>query len=81
MSETNTVRIDNLDSTNEQAQKYLILEMLRRGAISKVEARTQLGLERVEFLELLHRHRIPIANYPPDEFDAEVDAVKSLLSK
>ncbi len=34
MSETNTVRIDNLDSTNEQAQKHLILEMLRRGAFS-----------------------------------------------
>jgi predicted HTH domain antitoxin len=48
-----------------------VLELYRAGQITSGRAAIDLGMSRVEFLELANRHRIPTIQITADELEEE----------
>jgi predicted HTH domain antitoxin len=48
------------------------LKMLELGTLSSGKAAELAGVNRVEFLELCGRYRVPVFNYAPEEIESEL---------
>ncbi len=66
-----------------QAQIRLMaaLKMFELGKLSSGKAAELAGLSRVEFFEMCGRYRVPIFNYPPEEWEAELQADVEAMRK
>ena len=53
-----------------------ILELLRAAELTSGEAAEALGIPRRAVLELMASHDIPVANYPPEEIEEELDVLR-----
>ena len=64
-------------AATERAREAAILELYRIGQISSGRAAQDLGMSRVDFLELAGRHHIPTIQTSADELEAEFASLPS----
>ena len=64
-------------AATERAREAAILELYRIGQITSGRAARDLGMSRVEFLNLANRHRIPSIQTTEAELDEEVRSLES----
>ena len=57
--------------STERGRQATILELYRVGEITSGQAAHNLGMSRVEFLELANRHQIPTIQITADELEEE----------
>ena len=82
MAQMIRISIDGIDDADarraatECAREAAILELYRLGQISSGRAARDLGLSRVEFLDLANRHRIPTIQITADELEEELESLK-----
>ncbi len=58
------------------ARELMVMELYRRGAVSRGKAAELLGMPLVEFLQRANELGIPYFNYTDEEFAAELAASK-----
>jgi predicted HTH domain antitoxin len=58
------------------ARELMVMELYRRGAVSRGKAAELLGVPLVEFLQRANELGIPYFNYTDEEFAAELAASK-----
>lgn len=59
-----------------RALEAAILELYRIGQISSGRAAQDLGMSRVDFLDLANRHRIPTIQTTADELEEELESLE-----
>lgn len=59
-----------------KAKEELVLELFQQKRISSGKGAALLGITRRDFWELLHKHGIPYFDYPPEEWEKELEAVE-----
>ena len=64
-------------AATERAREAAILELYRIGQISSGRAAGDLGISRVEFLDLANRHRIPTIQTTVAELEEELGSLDS----
>ena len=64
-------------AATERAREAAILELYRIGQITSGRAAQDLGMNRVDFLELAGRHHIPTIQTSADELAAEFASLES----
>ena len=62
-------------------QAFVIFFLYQQGAISTGKAAQILGIERLEFIELLAAQGIPFIDYTLDEFRSELETLDACLTK
>ncbi|MGH7897555.1 MAG: UPF0175 family protein [Candidatus Binatia bacterium] len=71
--------IDDADArraATDRAREAAILELYRLGQISSGRAARDLGISRIEFLDLANRHRIPTIQTTTDELEEELASLE-----
>ncbi len=63
-------------AATERAHEAAILELYRIGQISSGRAVNDLGMSRLEFVELAHHYRIPTIQTTPDEPEEEFGSLE-----
>ena len=63
-------------SIEDAARELMVMELYRRGAVSRGKAAELLGLPLVAFLQHANELGIPYFNYTDEEFAAELAASK-----
>jgi predicted HTH domain antitoxin len=63
-------------SIEAAARELMVMELYRRGAVSRGKAAELLGMPLVEFLQLANELGIPYFDYTDEEFAAELAASK-----
>lgn len=56
-----------------KGKETFVLELLRKGKISQGKAAELLGISRYEILDLMTEHNIPMANFPPEELERQIE--------
>jgi predicted HTH domain antitoxin len=62
--------------STERGREATILELYRIGQITSGRAAHDLGMSRVEFLDLANRHQIPTIQITADELDEEFGSLE-----
>ena len=66
----------------KKGKAIIILELLRKGDISQGKAAELLEIDRHTLFDLMAKYDIPMANFPPEEFQRQVeDAEKRKTNK
>ena len=65
------------DPGHADGREATILELYRVGQITSGRAALDLGMSRVEFLDLANRHQIPTIHITADELEEEVRSLES----
>jgi len=68
--------VDQLDSPEtlaDQARRALVLDFLRRGAVSQGQAARLLGITRWDVLELMAQYQIPSGPQTAEEMQQDVE--------
>lgn len=65
-------------SLSQKAKEWLALQLFREGHLSSGSAAEWLGIERVEFIDLLGERGVPYIDYPTEDLDRELDAVREI---
>ena len=60
----------------ERVRKEAILALFADRKIPAGQAAHELGLERLDFMELLKQRGIPYVIYTPDDWEADIKAIK-----
>ncbi len=68
-----------LTSLAPYRQEVVALELFRQGRISSGKGAELIGISKLDFIRLLHKHDIPYFTDTPAELEAEVAAVSLLL--
>jgi predicted HTH domain antitoxin len=82
MAESIRVSIEGIEDAEacrmatERAREAAILELYRLGQITSGRAAHDLGMSRVEFLDLAISHRIPTIQITPDELEEELGSLE-----
>jgi predicted HTH domain antitoxin len=63
-------------SIEDAARELMVMELYRRGAVSRGKAAELLGMPLVDFLRRANELGIPYFNYTDEEFAAELAASK-----
>ena len=63
-------------AASERAYAEAVFDLVRRGEISSAYGAKLLGMPRVDFVERLQQHGIPLADYPARELHTEVEAAE-----
>jgi predicted HTH domain antitoxin len=66
---------------DDSVTKALALKLFETGRITSGVAANLLGINRLAFLDLLHKHGIPYFNYSREELEKKQAALDSFLSK
>ena len=67
---------DACRAATERAREAAILELYRIGQIGSGRAAHDLGMSRVEFLDLANRHQIPTIQTTADELEEELGSLE-----
>lgn len=62
------------EEVGAQVRLMAALKMFELGKLSSGKAAELAGLSRAEFFEMCGRYRVSIFNYPPEEWEAELQA-------
>ena len=92
MSETLTIEfsrprtVDDLESIRREASikayEEAVLDLIRQGSISSAYGAQLLGMNKIDMLEQLRQHAIPLVDYSEPELVAEVeDALRDFSSE
>ncbi len=66
----------------KKGKAIIILELLRKGDISQGKAAELLEIDRHTLFDLMAKYDIPMANFPPEELQRQVeDAQKRKINK
>lgn len=68
--------IGSLDTLAAQAQRALVLDLLREGRLSQGRAARLLGLTRYDILDLMAEHRIVSGPLTAEEVDRDLEAAR-----
>jgi predicted HTH domain antitoxin len=60
-------------------RELIVLQLFREGRISSGKGAELLGISKLEFIQLLARHRIPYFTEAPEELISEVRTLEQLL--
>jgi predicted HTH domain antitoxin len=66
------------DEIDREVLTALVLKGFREGVVSSAKAARLLSMNRIEFLDLLERERIPIFNPTDQELEAEFEMARRL---
>lgn len=69
------------EEVKKEAKEALVLDLVRRGKISKGKAAELLGINLWDLPILLSRYDIPWFNYPPEELKKDLEGLKSISKK
>lgn len=64
------------EKVEERALQSLLLSLLKEGQITIRYAAKTLGITYREMLDLMAEHKVPVANYDPDEVDEELEILR-----
>ena len=62
----------------QRVREWLVISLFTEGRISSGKAARLLGIPRVEFLDLLRKHKVAYLDYTPQELAEEFEAVRQL---
>jgi predicted HTH domain antitoxin len=65
----------NKEQIQARVQEWLIISLFSEG---RIKAASLLGIRRIEFLDLLHKHGIAYIDYSPEEIESELETVNRL---
>lgn len=65
----------------KKGKAIIILELLRKGDISQGKAAELLEIDRHTLFDLMAKYDIPMANFPPEELQHQVEDAKKRKNK
>jgi predicted HTH domain antitoxin len=71
----------SVDAAQKEAKEALVLDLVRRGKISKGKAAELLGLNLWELPNLLAQYRLPWFEYAERELDADLKRLQAHLKR
>ena len=66
------------DSARKEAKEAFVLDLVRRGKISKGKAAELLGMSLWDLPELVAQYQIPWFSYHPEELEKDLDTLRKL---
>lgn len=69
------------EEVKKEAKEALVLDLVRRGKISKGKAAELLGINLWDLPVLLSQYDIPWFSYPPEELKKDLEGLKSISKK
>lgn len=57
----------------KKGKEGVVLELLREGKISQGKAAELLEIDRYTLFDLMSEHNIPMANFPPEELERQIE--------
>lgn len=66
------------DVARKEAQEAFVLDLVRRGKISKGKAAELLGTSLWDLPELVAQYQLPWFSYPPEELAKDLDTLRKL---
>ena len=70
------IELLGLEESKKEAKEALVLDLVRRGKISKGKAAELLGLSLWDLPKLLAKYRIPWFDYDPEELKRDIEALQ-----
>jgi len=70
------IELLGLEESKKEAKEALVLDLVRRGKISKGKAAELLGLSLWDLPKLLAQYRIPWFDYDPEELKRDIEALQ-----
>lgn len=69
------------EEIKKEAKEALVLDLVRRGKISKGKAAELLGINLWDLPALLSQYDIPWFNYPPEALKRDLEGLKNISNK
>ena len=66
------------DAVRKEAKEALVLDLVRRGKVSKGKAAELLGMSLWDLPELVAQYQLPWFSYPPEELAEDLDTLRKL---
>lgn len=67
---------DTPDTAERRVREALVLDLLRRHAVSTGRAAELLGIDRLAMMRLMSEHGIPVFDLAPEEFAEELKILR-----
>lgn len=64
------------EQASKEAKEALVLDLVRRGKVSRAKAAELMGISLWDLPELLHKYRIPWFDYTQEDLQKDLDAIK-----
>ena len=64
------------EEVKKEAKEALVLDLVRRGKISKVKAAELIGMNLWDLPEFLNKYRIPWFDYTKEDLQKDLDTIK-----